>query len=224
MSSGVPRRSSGAPPAICAIVCSSLPSKNRGGGGRPGGDGVDGDVAAAQLAGQDQGHRLDRALGGGVRAVAGQRQAGYGAGEVDDRAAVAQPARGLLVDDERPADVGAVHAVQGVQVDVRQRGEWHDAGRVHDDVDAAVGLLGEVEELRRPPPRRPRRRARRSACPPAAVIAGHASSARLVARVVHDDGEAVRSQPLGAARPIPPDPPVMRATRPGLSVMTCCLR
>jgi hypothetical protein len=58
----------------------------QGGGGRAGGNGVDGDVAAPQLTGQDQGQRLDRALAGGVGTVAGRGQPGDAAGEVDDLA------------------------------------------------------------------------------------------------------------------------------------------
>src|ERR1039457_3102551 len=46
------------------------------GGGGAGGDGVDGDVLAAQFAGQDQRHALHRGLAGGVRA--GSRGGGGG--------------------------------------------------------------------------------------------------------------------------------------------------
>ena len=44
----------------------------RVGGQRAGGDRVDGDVLAAQFPGQDQGDRVDGALGRGVAGVAGQ--------------------------------------------------------------------------------------------------------------------------------------------------------
>ena len=60
---------------------------------RPRCDGVDRDVAAAQLFGEDVGHRLDAGLGRGVDAVGRLEQADDAGRHVDDAAAFAQPLR-----------------------------------------------------------------------------------------------------------------------------------
>ncbi len=82
----------------------------------------------------------------GVRGVGRRRQSGDRGGEVDDRAARTDPPGGLAVDHERAADVGAVHPVQVVEVELGHRRKHHHAGRVHDHVDAAELLLRGVEE------------------------------------------------------------------------------
>jgi hypothetical protein len=52
---------------------------------RPGRDGVNGDVPAAQLLGENAGHGLDRRLGGGIDAVSRLQQAGDARGKGDER-------------------------------------------------------------------------------------------------------------------------------------------
>lgn len=58
----------------------------------------------------------------------------------------AHPPRGLLVDDEGAADVGAVHPIEHVEVELGQRRERHHTRGVHDHVDTAVRLFRGVEE------------------------------------------------------------------------------
>ena len=72
-------------------------------------------------------------------------------GEVDDRPARADPAGGLLGDDEGAADVGAVHPVEVIEAQRGDRREDHDARRVHDDVDPAELRLDRVERGRHCP-------------------------------------------------------------------------
>ncbi len=60
----------------------------------------------------------------------------------------ADAAGGLLADDEGAADVGAVHAVEVVEVQLGQRRQQHDAGGVDDHVDAPELRLGLVEQRR----------------------------------------------------------------------------
>jgi hypothetical protein len=66
--------------------------------------------------------------------------------EIDDGAAPPEPPSRLLVDDERPADVRAVHAVERCEVELGHRSQDQHSGRVHHDVDAAVRLLRSVEQ------------------------------------------------------------------------------
>lgn len=61
------------------------------------------------------------------------------------RSVGAQPARRPLGDDERAADVGAVHVVQHGQVEVDEWPEHHPARRVRDHVDTAELELCGVE-------------------------------------------------------------------------------
>src|SRR5919201_661398 len=44
-----------------------------------------------------------------------------------------------------PPLVAAYHAVEHIELELGERREQHDPGGVHDDVDAAVHLLGRVE-------------------------------------------------------------------------------
>ena len=58
----------------------------------------------------------------------------------------ADPAGGLLADDEGAAHVGAVHAVEVVEVQLGQRRQQHDARGVDHDVDAAELGLDLIEQ------------------------------------------------------------------------------
>jgi hypothetical protein len=113
------------------------------------------------------------------------------------RAARPDPARGLLVHDERAADVGAVHAVEVREVELGQRREQHDPGRMDHDVDAAVELLGTVEQGRDLGlVRDVRAEGLRGAAGRGDRLDGLLRPPG-VARVVDDDPHAVRGQPLG---------------------------
>lgn len=90
-----------------------------------------------------------------------------------------------------------MHPVERVEVEVDERGQGHDARRVHDDVDSAVRGLGGVVEGRH------------------LGLVGHVGTEGdglsaglgdrgdglvglgLVARVVHDDGVSLGGQTLG---------------------------
>src|ERR687891_1161966 len=106
--------------------------------GRPWGDGVDGDIASAQLLGKDERDRVYATLGRGVGGVARQRDLHDRGREVDDRTSGADTIRCFAVDDEGAAQVGAHHPIQDVEVEVCEWGERHDPGRVDDNVDASV--------------------------------------------------------------------------------------
>lgn len=121
---------------------------------------------------------------------------------------IAPPARsrprGLLVDDEGAANVRAVHPVEGVEVEVDERGQRHDTRRVDDDVDPAVRVLRRVEEGRD------------------LVLVGHIGTdgdrlpallgdrgdglvgLGLIARVIDDDGKSVGGEALGGLAADPP--------------------
>ena len=58
--------------------------------------------------------------------------------EVEDRAAVTEPADGLVVDDESAAQVGPQKRVARVEVVVGDRTENRVPGGVHDDVDTGA--------------------------------------------------------------------------------------
>jgi hypothetical protein len=98
-----------------------------------------------QFTGDDQRDRLHPALAGRVGRVVRQGEPQHRTGAVDDRAARTNAPDCLLSDNERAAQVGSEHPVENVQVEVGQRRQGHDSGRVDDHVDTAERLLGRVE-------------------------------------------------------------------------------
>jgi hypothetical protein len=72
-------------------------------------------------------------------------EAGHRGREGDDRTAGPEPAGGLGGDHEGAPDVGAVHPVERVEVQLGHGGQVHHTGHVGDHVDAAVPLLGQVK-------------------------------------------------------------------------------
>ena len=90
-----------------------------------------------------------------------------------------------------------MHAVEVVEVELRDRRQDHDPGGVHDDVDPAERLLDGVE--RRLHLCGLRDVAADGDRPAAGPLDGGHDLLRpgLVARVVHADGHAVARQPLG---------------------------
>ncbi|CRK51781.1 hypothetical protein RHCRD62_30445 [Rhodococcus sp. RD6.2] len=122
-----------------------LAVQEQGCGRRSGRDGVHRDVPAPQFSGEGQRHRLHRSLAGRVRAVVRELRSGDRRGEIDDRSALPNGARRQLRHDEGAADVGAVHPVQFVEIQVHDRGEDHDPGGVDHDVESAERTLGGVE-------------------------------------------------------------------------------
>jgi hypothetical protein len=79
---------------------------------RPGRDGVDGDVPAAQLLGENAGHGLDRRLSGGIDAVSRLQQAGDARGKVDDPAAVTHAAGRFAQSIERAFQIDRDVAIE----------------------------------------------------------------------------------------------------------------
>src|SRR6185437_16333325 len=192
-----PLKRDGLGEVVDGLLVLAVEEERRGGG--TGGDRVDGDVLAAQFAGQDHGHALYGGLGGDVSAVVRELRTGDRGGEVDERAARAQAVGGELGEDEGAADVGAVHAVEVGQVKGRDRRQEHDPGRVDDDVDAAELRLDRVER------RRHRDLVGDVASDGDRLAAGRADlrgerlGALRVAGVVDRDGEAVLGEALDDA-------------------------
>ena len=119
------------------------------GRGRPRRDGVDGDVAAAQLLGQDMGHRLDARLGRGVDAVGRVKQSGL---TLDDMLMMRPPSRSRFAASRRvlkvPFRLIATWRSNSCVVAFGDRRQLHDAGVVHQHVDAAERRLRRVEHAR----------------------------------------------------------------------------
>jgi hypothetical protein len=67
--------------------------------------------------GEDERHRLDGRLAGGVAGVGRQDPTEQGGREVDDAPARPEAAGHLLVDHERAADIRAEHPVEDGEVD-----------------------------------------------------------------------------------------------------------
>src|SRR5690606_34648561 len=119
-----------------------------------GGDGVDADAEAGEVARHRQGHGDDATLGGGVGGLPDLALVGGDAGGVDDHAALAVLA-GLVVLHHRRRGFRHVEAAHPVdhhgRLELRQRhrrfGSQHavrtdDAGAVHHDVEPPHGLGG----------------------------------------------------------------------------------
>src|SRR3989442_6366562 len=95
---------------------------------------------------QDERHSFYCGLAGSVGCVGRETSADHRGREVEDRPARAQAAGGLLVNDEGASDVGPQQIIKDTEIQVDQRSKKHDARCVYDDIDAAEGVLGEIEE------------------------------------------------------------------------------
>ena len=140
---------------------------------------------------------LHRRLGGRVDAVAFELRADHAGREVDDAAAVAQPACGLAQSIEGALEIDGDLAIELRVVGVGNLGELHDAGVVDQYIDAAERFLRRVEQ------RAHGRRVgnvgldRDRLAARCFDLLDQRFSRRGIAGVVHGDGKAVPRQPLG---------------------------
>ena len=122
--------------------------QERGGGGGARRDGVDRDVTASQLLGQNAGKDVDSRFGRRVGTQLWWRYQHHARRHVDDRAAVANPPRGLLVERESSPHVDAVNRVELSQVKIDKGGRAVDPGGMHDHVEVPEVVADGIEKRR----------------------------------------------------------------------------
>src|SRR5450631_2187461 len=109
---------------------------------------IHGNIATADLVGENMGHRLDAALGGGVDAVGWlvEVEANDARRKIDDPAAGTKPRGGLAHTVEDAFNVDGDSPVEQRIVAFADRRKLHDTGVTHQDIDAAESLLRTFEE------------------------------------------------------------------------------
>ena len=114
----------------------------------PGGDGVDGDAARAELLGEIAGEDFDGALHGCVGGAAGIGEAGEAGGDVDDAAPVIDEGEKFLSEEEDAFEVDVIDGVEFVFGGFFDGGVVGGSGVV-DEIVEAVGakLLEGAAEL-----------------------------------------------------------------------------
>ena len=212
-SCGVPRRLRDRPLTMSSIISAGHDGARGLGVDRAGRDGVDPDVAAAELGGELLGEAVDPDLRQPVEAGV---QPGGGRRLVHDRAAAA-PTDVLVAgpgDDQRAVHVHGHEAAVVLPVDGEERVELHaavDGGVVDEQVDA-------TEPRRRwPPPAPPPSRGRTRRCArtaprrpgPSATASPRSTSMSAITTEAPSAASA-----RAYASPIPPAAPVTMATLP----------
>jgi hypothetical protein len=114
--------------------------------GRAGRNGVDGDAARAEFAGEGAGELFHGAFGRDIGSVSRHRARGGGTGKIDDPSAIGQAGGGLLTREENAFDVDGKDAVElGFGGGADGFGE-HDAGVVDKNVQPAEMCEGLVKQ------------------------------------------------------------------------------
>ena len=221
MSSGVPRRPSGGKAASCSCSSAGVLCRNAAVAVGPGATALTVMSRPRSSLARMRVSASTAALDADVRAQPRRRDPDHARGHVDDRAAVTNPPRSLLADDERTPDVNPVNLVKVSQVKVRQGGGAVDPGGMHDDVEMPEVVLGGVEQGRYRAGVGDVRREGRAAGGPCPLISPIVASARSMLPAYATATSNPSAASLAAmTRPMPPVPPVTRAVRVRPPVMS----